>query len=202
VVFDTAAANNFIQGTFVRKLGWDFISGRYSNIRMNEIENSWKSTNFNLLTVPIFDITHNSWNTFNINSSFYVSNIIPKCVILGINTINQMGISFKYDENHILDPYINDPDRVPVLNNASLSSTTKFSNLCPHDQNNKTLQSKIKISSHKSTNISKSRIILDDARKVVSNTDLFRKPQICFVLSTTVQLPPIISSTMRMRMIT
>jgi len=142
---------------------------------MNEIENSGKSTNFHLFTVPNFDITHNSWNTFNIKSSFYISNTISKCVILGINTINQMGISFKYDENNILVPCINDPDRVSVLKNASF----KFANLSLHDQNNKTLQSKIKISSRKSTNGSKSRIILDDARKDISNIDLFRKPQVC-----------------------
>ena len=180
VIFDPAAGNTFIQDTLVKELGWDLISGRYSIIKMNEIENSGKSTNFHLITVPIFDITHNSWNTFNINSSFYVSNTIPKCVILGINTINQMGISFKYDENNILVPCINDPDRVSVLKNASLSSTAKFANLSLHDQNNKTLQSKIKISSRKSTNGSKSRIILDDARKDVSNIDLFHKPQVCF----------------------
>ena len=180
VIFDPAAANNFIQGTLVRELGWDLISGRYSIIRMNEIEDSGKSTNFHSFTVPIYDITHNSWNNFNISSSFYVSNTIPKCVILGINTISQMGISFKYDENNFLVPCINDPDKVPVLNNASLSFTAKLANLNLHDRNTKSLQSKIKTSSRKSINGFKSHIVLDDARKDVSNTDLFRKPQVCF----------------------
>ena len=102
LIFDPAAENNFIHGTLVSELGWDLIPGEFSIIRMNEIENSWNSTNFHMLMVPIFDIIHNTWDTFKFNCSFYVSNTIPKCVILGITSISQFGITFKYNENHIL----------------------------------------------------------------------------------------------------
>ncbi len=123
VIFDPAATNNFIQGALLKELGWDLITNKYSIIRMNEIEDSGKSTTPHLILVPIFDIICGSWNTFDINSSFYVSETIPKCVILGINTINQMGITFKYNKNNILVPCINDSDRVPDINHANLSLT-------------------------------------------------------------------------------
>jgi len=82
VIFDPAAANNFIHGTLVSELGWTLIPGEFSIIRMNEIENSGESTNSHMLMVPIFDIIRNTWDTFNFSCSFYVSNTIPKCVIL------------------------------------------------------------------------------------------------------------------------
>ena len=63
VIFDPAAANNFIEGTLVSELGWDLIPSEFSIIRINEIENAGKSTKFHLFTVPIFDISSNSWKT-------------------------------------------------------------------------------------------------------------------------------------------
>ncbi len=180
VIFDPAATSNFIQGALVKELGWDLVTDNYSIIRMNEIENSGKSTTPHLILVPIFDIIRGSWNAFDINSSFYVSETIPKCVILGINIINQMGITFKYNKNNVLVPCINDSDRVPDINHTNLSSTAKLANLNLHDQNHNPHKLKNKIGSSKSTFGSKTNIVLDDARKDVTTNDLVRNPQVCY----------------------
>ena len=101
MIFDPAATTNFIQKSLLIELGWALESTNYSVLRMNDIEFVNSCSGYHNVRVFIYDYSINSWSDITVNSKFYISNTIPRCIIIGINTINNLGISFKYNTNKL-----------------------------------------------------------------------------------------------------
>ena len=127
VIFDPAATTNFIQKSLLIELGWALESTNYSVLRMNDIESANSCSGYHNVRVFIYDYSINSWSDITVNSKFYISNTIPRCIIIGINTINNLGISFKYNTNNLLVPCSNDNGKVPTFSKSS--TTAKLANL-------------------------------------------------------------------------
>ena len=127
VIFDPAASTNFIHKSLIIDLGWNLESTNYPVIRMNEIESVKYCSGYHNIRVFVYDCSLNSWTNINFNSNFYMSITIPKCIILGINTINDLGISFKYNTDNLLVPCSKDNEKVPIFSKSS--TTAKIANL-------------------------------------------------------------------------
>ena len=71
------------------------------NSRINKLfmtfESAYSCSGYHNIKVFIYDYSINSWSDIIVNSKFFISNTIPRCIIIGINTINNLYISFKYN---------------------------------------------------------------------------------------------------------
>eukprot|EP00833_Pecoramyces_ruminatium_P009058 jgi/Orpsp1_1/1183090/evm.model.c7180000083786.1 len=157
VIFDPAAASNFIHYKLANELGWSLFHEDFSIICMNKIKKSAGVSRNHYLNIQVYDIIEKLWKSLSFSTSFCISKTIPSCIILGIDIINELNISFNYDSNKILVPCINSHEDIPTR--ITKTSTAKAENLNLLDKN---------------------KYILDDPREDIRIRDILYNPHLCF----------------------
>ncbi|OUM56442.1 hypothetical protein PIROE2DRAFT_18956 [Piromyces sp. E2] len=153
-----------IPQNFIISEGWKVKTLNHTLLRMNKIESIQNCTEQHKISINIYDYNQQSWCDIAINSSFYVSDTIPKSIIIGSESINSLRISFKYNVNNVLSPCINDKNDIPSFQNCSTTAKTAQLNL--KDSN---------------------KLITGNSNSLLSDIpfrELFDKPQQCYCFVT------------------